>query len=102
MERYASIERKTNETQISLSLDIDGEGKSELETGVPFLSHMLDLFTKHGQFNLSVDAKGDIEVDDHHTTEDIGICIGQALREALGDKEALNAMGMLLYRWMKP
>ena len=93
MERYASIERKTNETQISLSLDVDGEGKSELETGVPFLSHMLDLFTKHGQFNLSVDAKGDIEVDDHHTTEDIGICIGQALREALGDKKGIKRYG---------
>ena len=92
MERYASIERKTNETQISLSLDIDGEGQSELETGVPFLSHMLDLFAKHGQFNLTVDAKGDIEVDDHHTTEDIGICIGQALREALGDKRGNKAL----------
>ncbi|MEH6992643.1 imidazoleglycerol-phosphate dehydratase HisB [Neobacillus drentensis] len=93
MERYASVERNTNETQISLSLNIDGEGKSELETGVPFLSHMLDLFTKHGQFNLSVDAKGDIEVDDHHTTEDIGICIGQALREALGDKKGIKRYG---------
>ena len=93
MERYASIERKTNETQISLSLDVDGQGQSELETGVPFLSHMLDLFTKHGQFNLTVDAKGDIEVDDHHTTEDIGICIGQALREALGDKRGIKRYG---------
>jgi imidazoleglycerol-phosphate dehydratase len=93
MERYTSVERNTNETQISLSLNIDGEGKSELETGVPFLSHMLDLFTKHGQFNLSVDAKGDIEVDDHHTTEDIGICIGQALREALGDKKGIKRYG---------
>ncbi|SDM72529.1 imidazoleglycerol-phosphate dehydratase HisB [Bacillus sp. OK048] len=93
MERNASIERKTNETQISLSLDIDGQGQSELETGVPFLSHMLDLFTKHGNFNLTVDAKGDIEVDDHHTTEDIGICIGQALREALGDKRGIKRYG---------
>jgi imidazoleglycerol-phosphate dehydratase len=93
VERYSKIERITNETQISLSLDIDGEGKSELETGVPFMSHMLDLFTKHGQFNLTVDAKGDIEVDDHHTTEDIGIVLGQALREALGDKRGIKRYG---------
>jgi len=93
MDRYAAVERKTNETQISLSLQVDGQGRSELETGVPFLSHMLDLFTKHGQFNLTVDAKGDIEVDDHHTTEDIGICIGQALREALGDKRGIKRYG---------
>lgn len=86
MERVATVDRKTNETNIQLSLGIDGEGFSELETGVPFLTHMLDLFAKHGQFDLSVHAKGDIEVDDHHTTEDIGICLGQALREALGDK----------------
>jgi imidazoleglycerol-phosphate dehydratase len=66
MERIASIERNTNETQIQLTLDVDGNGQSNLETGVPFMTHMLDLFTKHGQFNLTVDAKGDIEVDDHH------------------------------------
>ncbi len=92
-ERVATIDRKTNETNIQLSLGIDGEGFSELETGVPFLSHMLDLFAKHGQFDLSVHAKGDIEVDDHHTTEDIGICLGQALREALGDKRGIKRYG---------
>jgi imidazoleglycerol-phosphate dehydratase len=93
MERTASISRKTNETNIQLSLGIDGEGKSELETGVPFLSHMLDLFAKHGQFDLTVQAQGDTEVDDHHTTEDIGICLGQALREALGDKKGIKRYG---------
>ena len=93
MERVASIERNTNETKIQLALAVDGEGQSNLETGVPFLSHMLDLFTKHGQFNLTVNANGDTEVDDHHTTEDIGICLGQALREALGDKRGIKRYG---------
>jgi len=93
MERVATVNRKTNETDIKLSLGVDGEGFSELETGVPFLTHMLDLFAKHGQFDLKVDAKGDIEIDDHHTTEDIGICLGQALREALGDKKGIKRYG---------
>lgn len=93
MERFARIERKTGETDIKLSLDIDGQGSSDLVTGVPFLNHMLDLFAKHGQFNLTVDAKGDIEVDDHHTTEDIGICLGQALKDALGDKKGIKRYG---------
>lgn len=93
MERTSTVNRYTNETKIDLTFGIDGEGKTSLETGVPFLSHMLDLFAKHGQFDLSVDAKGDIEVDGHHTTEDIGICIGQALREALGDKKGIKRYG---------
>jgi imidazoleglycerol-phosphate dehydratase len=93
MTRTASITRKTGETNIELALTIDGEGKSELETGVPFMTHMLDLFTKHGQFDLTINAKGDTEVDDHHTTEDIGICLGHALREALGDKKGIKRYG---------
>lgn len=93
MTRTASITRKTGETNIELALTIDGEGKSELDTGVPFMTHMLDLFTKHGQFDLSINAKGDTEVDDHHTTEDIGICLGQVLREALGDKKGIKRYG---------
>lgn len=93
MERIATVNRYTNETKIDLTFGIDGEGKSALDTGVPFLSHMLDLFAKHGQFDLTVDAKGDVEVDGHHTTEDIGICIGQALREALGDKKGIKRYG---------
>ncbi|KRF04538.1 imidazoleglycerol-phosphate dehydratase [Paenibacillus sp. Soil766] len=88
--RSASVARKTNETDIKLAFEVDGTGISELQTDVPFLNHMLDLFTKHGHFNLNVDAKGDIEIDDHHTVEDIGICLGQTLREALGDKRGIK------------
>ncbi|CAH0344795.1 MULTISPECIES: imidazoleglycerol-phosphate dehydratase HisB [unclassified Bacillus (in: firmicutes)] len=93
MERVAKIERNTNETKIKLDFSIDGEGKSVIETGVPFMTHMLDLFTKHGHFDMTVDAKGDIDVDDHHTTEDIGICLGQALVKALGDKKGIRRYG---------
>jgi imidazoleglycerol-phosphate dehydratase len=93
MARTASIERNTKETQISLSFNVDGKGESSLKTDVPFMDHMLDLFTKHGQFDLTVNANGDIEIDDHHTTEDIGICLGQALREALGDKRGIKRYG---------
>ncbi|HEU5141455.1 MAG TPA: imidazoleglycerol-phosphate dehydratase HisB [Bacillales bacterium] len=92
-QRKASIERKTNETNISLELSIDGSGNAQLETGVPFLTHMLELFTKHGQFDLDVKAQGDTDVDDHHTTEDIAICLGQVLREALGDKKGIKRYG---------
>jgi len=88
--REASVSRKTNETDISLQLAVDGTGQVKLETDVPFLNHMLDLFAKHGQFDLTVDAKGDIDIDDHHTVEDIGICLGQTLREALGDKRGIK------------
>ncbi|NGQ95697.1 imidazoleglycerol-phosphate dehydratase HisB [Brevibacillus sp. SYP-B805] len=92
-QRSARIDRKTNETEISLAFAIDGEGRSELDTGVPFLSHMLDLFARHGHFDLTVKAKGDIEIDYHHTVEDIAICLGQALREALGDKNGIKRYG---------
>jgi imidazoleglycerol-phosphate dehydratase len=92
-ERRASIERNTNETQINLEFTVDGTGQSNLKTDVPFLTHMLDLFTKHGLFDLSVEANGDVEVDDHHTTEDIGICLGLALKEALGDKRGIKRYG---------
>lgn len=88
--RASSISRKTNETDIKLSFNVDGTGSTSIETDVPFLNHMLDLFTKHGQFDLNVDARGDVEIDDHHTVEDIGICLGQALREALGDKKGIK------------
>lgn len=88
--RQAGLSRTTNETDITLSLAIDGSGAAELETDVPFLNHMLDLFAKHGQFDLSVKARGDIDIDDHHTVEDIGICLGQALRDALGDKRGIK------------
>lgn len=91
--RQAKIARKTNETNISLALEIDGEGKADIQTDVPFMTHMLDLFTKHGHFNLTVDAKGDTDVDDHHTTEDIGIVLGQMFKEALGDKKGIKRYG---------
>ncbi|NTU21839.1 imidazoleglycerol-phosphate dehydratase HisB [Brevibacillus sp. HB1.2] len=92
-QRAAQIERNTNETQIALSFGVDGAGESKQNSGVPFLDHMLDLFTRHGHFDLTVKAKGDIEIDYHHTVEDIGICLGYALREALGDKKGIKRYG---------
>ena len=86
----AQVSRTTNETNIQLAFGVDGSGQSEIVTDVPFLNHMLDLFTKHGQFDLSVKAQGDIEIDDHHTVEDIGICLGQTLKEALGGKQGIK------------
>lgn len=91
--RVGSVERRTLETDISLNFRIDGTGKTDLNTGVPFLEHMLDLFAKHGQFDLQVKAKGDTLVDDHHTVEDIAICLGQALRHALGEKRGIRRYG---------
>ncbi|KFI02824.1 imidazoleglycerol-phosphate dehydratase HisB [Bacillus spizizenii] len=91
--RKAERARKTNETDIELAFAIDGEGQADIQTDVPFMTHMLDLFTKHGQFDLSINAKGDVDIDDHHTTEDIGICLGQALLEALGDKKGIKRYG---------
>ena len=88
--RAAEIKRTTKETDIQLAFHVDGTGKSDLQTDVPFLNHMLDLFTQHGKFDLSVKAIGDIEIDDHHTVEDIAIVLGQALREALGDKKGIK------------
>ncbi|KIL46518.1 imidazoleglycerol-phosphate dehydratase [Jeotgalibacillus alimentarius] len=92
-ERKASLKRKTNETNIALALNIDGEGKSDIKTDVPFMTHMLDLFTKHGHFDLTVEGRGDVDIDGHHTTEDIGIVLGQALLEALGDKKGIKRYG---------
>jgi len=93
MSRKASIERVTKETQIRLSLNLDGKGKAKICTSVPFLDHMLDLFTRHGLFDIEVDAKGDIDIDFHHTVEDIGIVLGQAFKEALGDKKGIHRYG---------
>ncbi|HTG82353.1 MAG TPA: imidazoleglycerol-phosphate dehydratase HisB [Geobacteraceae bacterium] len=93
MSRKASIERITRETQIKLTLEIDGTGEAKVCTSVPFLDHMLDLFTRHGLFDLKVEAKGDIDIDFHHTVEDIGIVLGQAFREALGDKKGIRRYG---------
>lgn len=96
LQRSAIIERKTGETEITLELSLDGSGQTDLHTGVPFLSHMLDLFAKHGQFDLTVTANGDTEVDDHHTSEDIAICLGQAIKQALGDKKGIRRYGQAL------
>lgn len=93
MVRTAKIERKTGETEITLELHLDQPGRTKLDSGVGFLDHMLDLFAKHSGFGLSVQAKGDLQVDQHHTTEDIGICLGLALREALGDKQGIERYG---------
>ena len=93
MSRKASIERITKETQIKLALEIDGRGEAKICSSVPFLDHMLDLFTRHGLFDLQVEAKGDIDIDFHHTVEDIGIVLGQAFREALGDKKGIRRYG---------
>lgn len=88
--RSGKISRETKETKISLKLDVDGSGKNKISTGIPFFDHMLDLFSKHGGFNLEINAKGDIEVDLHHTVEDIGICLGQAFSKALGTKAGIK------------
>ena len=88
--RTAEIKRITKETDIALTLSLDGSGKAEIDTGVGFLNHMLTLFAAHGLFDLSVRCKGDTEVDDHHSTEDIGIALGQAFAEALGDKKGIR------------
>ncbi|QDV66644.1 Imidazoleglycerol-phosphate dehydratase [Rosistilla carotiformis] len=93
MTRAASIQRKTGETDISLSIDLDGQGTGTRTTGVGFLDHMLDLFARHGLIDLTVDASGDLEVDDHHTTEDVGICLGQAIDKALGDRSGIRRYG---------
>ncbi len=91
--RTATVERKTGETDILLTLTLDGAGTSDVRTGIPFFDHMLTLFARHGLLNLTVAAKGDIEVDYHHTVEDTGIALGQALARALGDKAGIRRYG---------
>ena len=91
--RQSVINRKTAETDISLTLSLDGSGKSDISTGIGFLDHMLTLFAKHGRFDLAVVCRGDTAVDDHHSTEDIGIVLGEAFREALGDKRGIRRYG---------
>ena len=94
--RTAKIERKTLETDIQLSLNLDGTGKSRIDTGCGFLNHMLTLFASHGRFDLTVLCKGDTDVDDHHTVEDIGISLGKAFSEALGEKRGITRYGSFL------
>jgi imidazoleglycerol-phosphate dehydratase len=91
--RSAKIERNTNETQITVAINLDGTGKANFDTGVPFLEHMLDQICRHGMLDLDVKAKGDLEIDAHHTVEDIGITLGQAINKAIGDKKGIRRYG---------
>jgi len=93
MTRSAKIDRKTKETNIELNLNLDGKGLSEIETGIPFINHMLSLMTAHGFMDIQLSAKGDTDVDYHHTVEDIGICLGMAINKALGDKKGICRYG---------
>ena len=93
MEREATIVRKTRETDGTVELRLDGKGEAQIETGIPFFDHLLDSFTRHGLFDLRVRAKGDLQVDQHHTVEDVGIVLGQALRRAIGDGAGLRRFG---------
>jgi imidazoleglycerol-phosphate dehydratase len=96
MERMKKLSRKTNETSITISIYLDGEGKSNINTGIEFFDHMLESFAKHSLFDLEVEAAGDIEVDDHHTVEDVGILLGEVLTDALGDKKGIKRMAHAL------
>jgi imidazoleglycerol-phosphate dehydratase len=91
--RRAVVERKTRETEISLVLHIDGDGRTDIRTGVPFLDHMLDSFARHGFFDLKVEATGDLHIDEHHTVEDVGIVLGRAFRQALSDRSGIRRFG---------
>jgi imidazoleglycerol-phosphate dehydratase len=96
MPRIATIRRNTKETQIALRLNLDGRGKSDISTGIAFFDHMLDLVTRHGGFDLQLKAKGDLQVDQHHTVEDVGIALGEAVRTALGNKRGILRAGYFL------
>ena len=95
-QRYAQVHRKTNETDISLTLTLDGNGKQDIATGIGFFDHMLSGFTRHGFFDLDLKVAGDLEVDCHHTIEDTGIVLGNAIREALGDKKGIKRFGSMI------
>lgn len=94
--RKAVIERKTKETEINLSINLDGSGQSRIKTGMPFLDHMLELFAKHGFFDLEIEVKGDLEVDCHHSVEDIGLVLGEAIAKAAGDKAGMKRYGFFI------
>lgn len=100
MERTASIKRDTKETRIALTLSLDGTGSADIDTGIGFFDHMLDGFSRHGFFDLSVKVDGDLFVDGHHTVEDTGIVLGQAIAEAVGDKKELNVTDTFCCQWM--
>ncbi|WP_342595617.1 imidazoleglycerol-phosphate dehydratase HisB [Salinicola lusitanus] len=92
-ERIATVSRDTNETQITVTVNLDGSGRLDCRTGVPFLDHMLDQVARHGMLDLTIDAKGDLEIDEHHTVEDLGITLGQAFAQAIGDKRGIRRYG---------
>jgi len=93
MAREASFERKTKETQIAIKLSFDGAGQTQIDTGIPFMDHMLELMGVHGLFDIQISAQGDTDIDDHHTVEDMGICLGKAIKKALGNKEGIRRYG---------
>lgn len=93
MGRTGRVERKTKETEIVASVDLEGSGKANIETGMPFFNHMLDSFSRHGLFDIELQARGDLEVDYHHTVEDVGLALGEAFKKALGDKQGIRRFG---------
>ena len=97
MPRKTSFERKTKETDIEIELNIDGKGKSDIANSIPFFDHLLNNFIKHGLFDLQIKAKGDIEIDQHHLVEDVGICLGEVFKKALGDKKGINRSGYFVF-----
>jgi len=94
--RQATIQRKTSETEVSVAMNLDGKGEGCIDTSVPFLNHMLNLFARHGLLDLTIRSQGDIQIDDHHLVEDVGICLGQTVRKALGDRKGISRYGMAL------
>ena len=102
MDRRAKVNRKTSEVEVTVDINLDGKGKFDIETGIPFFNHMLSQFAKHGYFDLNLKAKGDIEVDFHHTVEDVGLTLGEAFLKALGDKEGYPGLERHLSRLTKP
>ncbi|MCS6782913.1 MAG: imidazoleglycerol-phosphate dehydratase HisB [Gloeomargarita sp. SKYBB_i_bin120] len=96
MQRIATVARQTQETQVQVTWNLDGQGQCQADTGIPFLDHMLHQLAAHGLFDLTVQAKGDLHIDDHHTNEDVGITLGQALAQALGDKKGIHRFGHFL------
>jgi imidazoleglycerol-phosphate dehydratase len=91
--RKAAIQRKTAETEVSVAIDLDGKGEGRIDTSIPFLDHMLNLFSRHGLMDLDIRSRGDTAVDDHHLVEDVGICLGQAIRKALGERKGISRYG---------
>ncbi len=96
MDRVSKVERNTKETQISLQINLDGRGEYSVDTGIPFFNHMLELFARHGLFDLTLKARGDIDIDYHHTVEDVGLALGMAVKEAVGDKAGMNRYGFFI------